>query len=295
MKKPHGLLPPVITIFDEKGHPNHAAMKRHADFLIDNGVDGLVYLGTSGEFSLMSQEDKVSLIRELVPYAKDRVSVVVGISDTCLENTLELAHEAEVAGADAVLALVPYFSIYAEENVYSYYSALADSVHLPLILYNFPALTGFDITASLVRRLLAEHPNVCGIKDTVDDQDHLLSMIALKKEFPDFSVFCAYETQAMPIIRSGADGMVNATANFAPQITASFLKELGCQNISAAEHNWEKMCDAAQVYTYATPLLLAVKEAVYQILPDCRGYEKLPGLPLFPSSAQAIEGIVHTL
>ena len=115
MKRLTGLIPPVVTIFDKEGHGNWEAMKAHADYMIRGGVDGLAYLGTSGEFSVMTQEAKKELIRNMVPYVKDRVQAVVGIGDTCLENTLELAEEAERAGAAGLLAVTPYFSVYGEE------------------------------------------------------------------------------------------------------------------------------------------------------------------------------------
>ena len=87
MKRLTGLIPPVVTIFDKEGHGNWEAMKAHADYMIRGGVDGLAYLGTSGEFSVMTQEAKKELIRNMVPYVKDRVQAVVGIGDTCLENS----------------------------------------------------------------------------------------------------------------------------------------------------------------------------------------------------------------
>lgn len=290
-----GLYPPVITIFDRDGGVNFDAMKEHADFLIQSGVSGLTYLGTSGEFSVMTQAQKLLLIQTMVPYVKDRVQVFVGIGDTCLENSVELANAALRTGADAVLALIPYFSIYARANVRAYYTELAKRVDLPLILYNFPSLTGFDLDTDLVEELLADCPGICGIKDTVEEQAHLLGMLALKKKRPDFRVFCAYESQALEMVQSGVDGFINATANFAPGPTLGLIEAHKAGDPDELRRCWDKMCLAAQVYQYSTPLLLAVKEAVYQTLPNVRGYEKLPGLPLQPSSVQAISELLHTL
>lgn len=295
MKKLTGLVPPVMTFFDRDGTVNYTSMKKHADFLIQGGVDGLAYLGTTGEFSVMTQAQKLKLIRTMVPYIKGRATAVVGIGDTCLTNTLELATAAEQAGADALLAVFPYFSVYAEANVEAYYEALANAVHLPVILYNFPALTGFDLNPQLVRRLLKKCPNIRAIKDTVPEVDHLRQMMALREEFPDFSVFCAYETQALQMAQERIDGFVNATANFAPQFTAQLLAARRAADPAAMQSAWEKMCKAAKVYEHSIPLFLSVKEAVYQTLPECRGFERLPGLALTPEMQHAVHNDLQQL
>lgn len=295
MKKLAGLIPPAITIFNEDRCVDYDAMKNHADYMIEGGVDGIAYLGTSGEFSVMTQKQKKELIRIMVPYIKGRVQAVVGIGDTCLANTLELAGEAEKAGADGVLAVAPYFSVYSEENVEAYYRKLAEQVRLPILIYNFPALTGFDMNPEMVNRLAQQCPNIMGIKDTVPENEHLKEMLFIKKSRPEFSVFCAYESQALEMIKGGVDGFVNATANFAPQFTAQLLKAAREDDSKSMELAFEKMKEASEVYQYSTPLLLAVKEAVYQKVLGKRGYEILPGLPVKEVYRKEIEKILSNL
>lgn len=295
MKKLAGLIPPAVTIFDENGCADYDAMKKHADYMIAGCVDGIAYLGTSGEFSVMTQEQKKELIRTMIPYIKGRVQAVAGIGDTCLANSLELAAEANAAGADGVLAVIPYFSIYGEENVEAYYKELAEQIKLPILVYNFPALTGFDMNTRLMNRLAEQCPAIVGIKDTVPDTKHLKEMLLIKKKRPDFSVFCAYEDQAWEMAQAGVDGFINATANFAPQITAGFLKAVKKHDRQGMETAFHKMEEAAQVYQYGTPLLLAVKEAVYQKVLGKRGFEMLPGLPIKEEDRNRIKTILSNL
>lgn len=283
--------PPVVTIFKENGEVNYEAMFHHADYMIEHGVHGLAYLGTSGEFCVMTQKQKLELICNMVPYVKGRVQVLVGIGDTCLENTLELAECAQKAGADGLLAVIPYFNIYAEENVEAYYHALANAVSLPLVLYNFPALTGFDLNPALVERLALSEENILGIKDTVPEEEHLKAMLEIKKKKPEFSVFCAYETQALSMAEAGVDGFVNATGNFAPEFTRELLDAREAGDHEGMKEAAKKMEQASEVYQYATPLLLAVKEAVYQIL-DEKGTERLPGLSLNQEKKEHIAKIL---
>ena len=290
----YGEIPPVVTVFKENGETDYEAMFRHADYLIGHGVQGLAYLGTSGEFCVMTLDQRLELIRKILAYVDGRVPVFIGIGDTCLENTLALADQAAKSGASALLAVIPYFNVYGEENVEAYYHALAGAVRLPLILYNFPALTGFDLNPDLVRRLALSEGNVLGIKDTVPDEAHLLAMLDIKKEKPDFSVFCAYETQALNMGRAGIDGFINATGNFAPEFTRDFLDAAEQHDEEGMELAAHRMEQAAQIYQYGTPLLLAVKEAVYQIL-GIRGAERLPGLSLSPEKKEKVREVLHTI
>lgn len=110
MKKLCGVNPPVITVFDGNGRIDLEACRRHADFLIEKGVDGLAYLGTSGEFSILTMDEKKSLIGEMIRYVDHRVNAIVGVGDTCLKHTMELLDFTEGAGADGALPVNPYIA-----------------------------------------------------------------------------------------------------------------------------------------------------------------------------------------
>lgn len=290
-----GVNPPAITIFNEVGQVNYDAMKRHTDFMIEQGVNGIAYLGTSGEFGIMTLEQKIELIQVMTEYVNHRVNVLIGVGDTCFEYTQTMMKAAEDAGADAVLAVAPYFSVYAENNIEAYYTELANSTSLPVIVYNFPNLTGFDMNPRLVKKLALSCSNILGIKDTVPDADHLKAMLEIKKWKPEFKVFCAYETQALEMINEGVDGFINATGNFAPKYTVGLFKEAEKNQKDKLEEYYKKMCLAAEVYQYSEPLLLAVKEAVYQLVLHQSGMEKLPGLSLSPENKEKIHDLLEKL
>ncbi|WP_270815514.1 dihydrodipicolinate synthase family protein [Hungatella effluvii] len=290
-----GVNPPAVTVFNKMGLVDYDAMKQHADFMIEQGVSGIAYLGTSGEFGVMTLEQKTELIRVMTPYINHRVNVMAGVGDTCLDNTCRLMETAEEAGADAVLAVAPYFSVYAEENIEAYYRELSRYSKLPIIIYNFPALTGFDMTPDLVTKLAMECPNIMGIKDTVPETEHLLAMMEIKKKKPGFMVYCAYETQALELVQAGVDGFVNATSNFAPRFTVGLFQAALVQDEEEMQKNFNNMCRASEVYQYAEPLLLAVKEAVYQKVLHRNGTEKLPGLSLSTENKLKIHEILKTI
>lgn len=280
MKRLCGVNPPVITIFDENYKIDLEASKRQADFLIEKGVDGLAYLGTSGEFSIMTVQEKKDFICEMTKYVAGRVNVIVGVGDTCLENTMELLAYVESIGVDGVLLINPYFSVYSTEMVEAYFKYVASHTSLPIIIYNFPDLTGYCFNADVVYDLVKENPNIVGIKDTIADFNHLLSMQKVKEINPDFSVFCAYENQAMGLLACGVDGFINATANFAPEYTVNTYQAAKRGDFNEAAVWFKKMVEAMDIYTYSTPLFLACKQAMYYRVLEQDGHERLPGMPL---------------
>ncbi|WP_346906054.1 dihydrodipicolinate synthase family protein [Faecalicatena orotica] len=280
MKKLCGVNPPVITIFDDKSKIDIEASKRQADFLIANGVDGLAYLGTSGEFSIMTVEEKKSFIKEMIQHVNGRVNVIVGVGDTCLENTMELLKYVEAAEADGVLLINPYFSVYSSEMVEAYFGYVASHTSLPIIIYNFPDLTGYCFNPDVVCKLVKDNPNIVGIKDTINDFNHVLAMQKVKEVNPDFSVFSAYENQAMGLLVCGVDGFINATANFAPEFTVNAYQAAKRGDYNEAAVWFKKMVNAMDIYAYSSPLFLACKQAMYYRVLNKDGHERLPALSL---------------
>lgn len=280
MKKLSGVNPPVITIFDRQGRIDLEANKRQADFLIAKGVDGLAYLGTSGEFSVITVEEKKRFLSEMIAYVNGRVNVIAGVGDTCLANTMELLTFGEKEGADAALVINPYFSVYDSKMVEAYFRQVASCTSLPVILYNFPDLTGYCLQTDVVCRLVKEAPNIIGIKDTVGDFNHILGMRKVKEVHPDFLVFAAYESQALGLLACGVDGFINATANFAPEFTVYTYQAALRNDFKEAAVWFRKMVEAMDIYMYSTPLFLACKQAVYDRVLGRDGYERLPALAL---------------
>lgn len=275
-----GVNPPVVTLFNPDGSFDFEANKKLADFLIDHGVNGLAYFGTSGEFSVLTVEEKKTFLKTMIDYVNRRVNVLAGIGSTCLSDTLELAKFAEEAGADAVLLINPYFSVYEESMVESYYDAVASEINLPIIIYNFPGITGFNFSFDLVRKLALKHENIIGIKDTIDDASHIRKLLDIKKEKPEFRVFSAFENQGIGSLMDGVDGFINATANFAPEFTVGLYKAFSEKDFEKSMYYYEKMCDAMAVYTYSTPLFLACKQAVYDRVIGKQCAEHLPAVSL---------------
>lgn len=280
MKYLGGVNPPAVTIFDENGRIDIEAMQEHAEFLISKGVNGLAYMGTAGEFGVVPMEEKKRLIREMIAYVAGRVNVIVGVGDTCKANTLELMAYAEKEGADGFLMVNPYYSIYSTDMVEAYYKEVASHTSLPIIIYNYPDLTGFSFSADTVCRIVKDAPNVIGIKDTIGDFSHVISMQKVKEINPDFLIFGAFENQALGLFACGINGFINGTANFAPEFTVNTYQAALKNDMNEAAKWYRKMVSAMEMYSYTTPLFLACKQAVYDRILKRNGYECAPGRSL---------------
>lgn len=280
MKLFKGVFPPVITIFDQSGEVDNAAVVRHIECLIDKGVDGIVLFGTTSEFCSISLAEKKELLSQVVSKISGKTKILAGIGDTCISNTFELMSHGEQLGIDGFLAINPYYLVYSEGMVEAYYDKIACSTALPIILYNFPVLSGYSLMPDLVLRLALKHKNIVGIKDTISDFEHVRSMIEIKKSRNDFVVYCAFESQILSAFVCGAEGIISATGNFAPELAVNFVRAYKEGNLENA-HSWFlKLCTAMEVYQYETPLILPCKEAAYQRFGIQNNGERLPSTSL---------------
>lgn len=266
MKEIYGVIPPIVTIFSQNGEIDWQANYKHQDFLIDKGVNGIAYLGTTGEFYSLTISDKKEFLEKMVNHAKGRVPILAGVSDTCIANILEMIKWAEKIGIDGLLITPPYFSIYPSEMIEKFYCTIADKTFLPIILYNFPTLTGFNMSPEWVKNLALKKANIVGIKETVPDLGHVKKMMKIKAYRSDFKIFMAYDNQFLEGKDMGIDGFIHAAANYAPEAAVALWNE---KKRSNWEQLYERVINAMKVYEVAQPLYLGVKEAVYFSSPNC--------------------------
>jgi dihydrodipicolinate synthase/N-acetylneuraminate lyase len=164
-----GLMPAMVTPFDERGELDLAATEAVVERFIEAGVNGISPLGSTGEASHLTAVERKRFAEEVTRIVAGRVPVVVGVGATGTRETVELARHAQEAGADAVLVVSPFYWKVGEEALFRHFATVAESVDIPVVVYNLPMLTGIDLSPSLVARIAAECPNAVGIKDTVTE------------------------------------------------------------------------------------------------------------------------------
>ncbi len=222
---------PTISAFDQNQKLDFEANKRVIDFLIKSGVDGLVPLGSTGEFTAFSFEERKTLIELYAKQADGRVDVLAGSASMDFNETVKLTDFIHSLGLKGALVLMPYYFGANQENIYEYYSTLASKTKCSIYIYNYPGRTTCDIAPETILRLLKNHKNIKGIKDTVGDVAHTktLAKIVLK-EFGDFEIYSGYDDQFCDNITYGGAGCISGLSNIAPDIWVSLVKSANEKN-----------------------------------------------------------------
>lgn len=261
----HGIIPPVVTLFDEAGNLDIPLNKRYLDELLSRNVDGLLLMGSSGEFSSLTIEERKLYVREMIKHINGRVPVMVGVGHSALKEVIELTHYAEEQGADGVLAVSPFYWKLSEEQLYRFFSALASETSLPVFLYNIPMLTGQTLSVELIQKLAAAYQNIAGIKETISDFGHIRQVIAsLKKIRPDFLVFTAFDDHMLPGQMIGADGSINGSAVFMPEVSVELYNAYQQGELHEAERQHRRLSQLMDIYAVCPTFFTAMKEAVHQ-------------------------------
>lgn len=258
-----GVIPPVSTIFTQAGELDKVGMGKLIDFLIDEGVHGLFFNGTGGEFSQMSLEQRKEVAEFAVKYVGGRLPVLIGTGSTSTHESIELSKHAEAIEADAIVVINPYFWKLSEEFLYQYFSDIAKSVDVEMILYNFPDLTGQDITPELTLKLANNHSNIVGIKESIDEAGHYREMILkVKSVHPSFSVFVGFDDHLLNNLSLGGDGIVPASANFIPEFTVDLYEAFIKNDYEEAIELHKKVAYLPLFYKITSPFVGVAKEAM---------------------------------
>ena len=255
-----GIIPPVSTIFTADGQLDKPGTAALIDDLIKAGVDGLFFLGSGGEFSQLGAEERKAIARFAIDHVDRRVPVLIGTGGTNARETIELSQHAQQAGADGIVVINPYYWKVAPRNLDDYYQQIARSITLPVILYNFPDLTGQDLTPETVTRLALQNENIVGIKDTIDSVGHLRTMInTVKSVRPSFSVFCGYDDHLLNTMLLGGDGAITASANFAPELSVGIYRAWREGDLATAATLNKKLLQLPAIYALETPFVSLIK------------------------------------
>lgn len=263
VKNFHGIIPPVSIIFDTEGNLDKRGMATVIDFLIESGVDGLFFLGSGGEFSQMSPKQRMEVAEYTTQYTNQRVPVLIGTGSTSTDESILLSKHAQEVGADGVVIINPYYWPLTEENLLAHYGEIAEAVDLPILLYNFPNLTGQDLSADIVLKLVDKYDNIVGIKETIDSVGHIQSMVSkVKAKHPDFSVFAGFDNHLVNTLNLGGDGAICASANFAPEIAIGAYNAFKHSDMETVVSYSRILAILPTMYDLDSPFINVVKEAM---------------------------------
>lgn len=243
-KRIEGIVPPVITPLDKNGNLDDAALVKHHEYLIRNGVAALFVLGTTGEGPALSQRLKEKMIVRTVENTAKRLPVLVGISADDLDDYLNLASFAARSGADGVVAAPPCYLPLEESELLDFYRILTLEQPLPVYIYNMPAMTKIEMSPDLILQI-AELPGIAGYKDSTGNFANFEKAAAVLKKRPDFSLFMGPDALLGKALDAGACGGVNSGANLAPQLFVGMYQSQKKQDRAMMEM-YQKGIDALQ-------------------------------------------------
>lgn len=210
-----GSIPALITPMHPNGDVDYDAFKKLIDWHVQEKSDGLVVIGTSGESPTIDFKEHAALLSTAVEFANGSIPIIAGIGGNSTKEALHLTREAEKAGADAGLSVVPYYNKPTQEGLYQHFKYIAENSSLPILLYNVPGRTVADMSNETVLRL-AEIPGIIGIKDATGDISRLGEL--MKHKPADFQVISGDDPTAAALILLGGQGNISVTANVAPRL-----------------------------------------------------------------------------
>jgi len=208
-----GCLTALVTLFSG-GKVDFPTLAKLVDWQIENGVDGIVSVGTTGESATLDVDEHVAVISATVKAARGRVPVVAGAGGNATAEALTLTKASEEAGADALLHVTPYYNRPSQEGLYRHFEAIARSTKLPIILYNVPTRTACDMLTDTVVRL-ADFDNIIGIKDATGNLVRASELVA--KCGDRITVLSGDDGTAFPLYAVGARGVISVVSNVAPR------------------------------------------------------------------------------
>lgn len=204
----------LVTPFRQDRSIDTDALRALVRFQAEAGTDMVIPCGTTGESPTLSAEEQSLIIRTVREEAGDRLIVAAGAGTNATDHAVELAKNAEKAGATAILSVAPYYNKPSQEGIYQHYRCIAEAVSVPVIIYNVPGRTGSNVAASTILRLARDYGNITAVKEA---SDNIAQITELLEERPEhFSVLTGEDMLILPFMAMGGDGVISVAANQVP-------------------------------------------------------------------------------
>lgn len=216
-----GSLVALVTPFNGDNQVDYASLKRLIQFHVEQGSDGLVIAGTTGEAATLSRQEHIDLVCRAVEIADGRLPIIAGTGSNSTAQTIDLSRVFSTVGIDAYLVVVPYYNKPMQEGIFQHFTAVADAVDKPVMMYNVPGRTVADMLPETVARL-STHPNIIGLKEATGDIERLKAIQALVDD--EFRLFSGDDFTLLRFIEEGGHGVVTVSGNVAPAAVAKLCK-----------------------------------------------------------------------
>ena len=235
-----GSLVALVTPFNESGGVDYDSLKSLVQWHIDEGTNGIVSVGTTGESATLSIEEHLEVIKKTVEYASGKIPIIAGTGANSTQEAVDLTRESQALGADYSLLVTPYYNKPTQAGLIKHYEKIASEIDLPQILYNVPTRTACDLIPTSVD-VLAKIPNIVGIKEAVDETKRINALIEVSKKHEAFSIYSGDDPTFYNSLTLGTSGVISVAANIIPR-SISKICEL------AFDGDWANANDLNNVY-----------------------------------------------
>ena len=205
----------IVTPMNEDLTVNYDKLEELIEEQIAEKTDAIIIAGTTGESSCLSMEEHAEVIKAAVDIVKKRIPVVAGTGSNCTETAVYLSTEAEKYGADALLLVTPYYNKATQNGLKEHFTIVAESVKIPIILYNIPGRTGVTIQPATVVDLCKKVPNIVGVKDATGNLGMIMELAAMAGD--DVDIYSGNDDQVLPLLAVGGKGVISVLSNIAPR------------------------------------------------------------------------------
>ena len=288
-----GIIPPILTPMNDDESINYSELRNQVNRMIDAKVSGVFALGTNGEAYALSHKEKVEILKNVVDEAKKRVPVYAGTGCPTTRETITLSKEAEEIGADVLSVIVPYFAAASQDELYDHFRAVAESVKIPVVLYNIPARTGNALAPATVAKLAKDVPNILGAKDSSGNFDNMKQYIELTSNIgKDFSVLSGNDSLILPALVFGGKGGIAGCANVFPRTMVEIYEAFEAGDMERAKKVQDSIRIFRNCFKYGNPNTL-VKLAA-GLLGNPVGPCRRPFSKITPEGMEALKKTLET-
>lgn len=289
--KLRGIVVALATPLNRDGTVDVGALRALVDYVAEGGAIGLFAASSTGEGPLLLDEERQRLIEEAVGAAGGRMAVLANVSDTSTARALRWVERAGKAGADYVVATLPFYMRHAGGQIEDFFLALADTSPVPVVIYDLPYYTNVLIDATVIGKL-AEHPNIAGIKDSSLDWQHFQAVVRVKEKRPDFAVLNGDEQALASSVLMGGDGGVLGLANLAPRLCVECFEAAARGDLAEAQRLQTDLTNLCRIYTVADSAHAGLKLAL-KLMRVCQEWVTAPLRPAGEGQQTEVEEILR--
>lgn len=280
----------IVTPFNKDNSVDYKSLNKLVDFIIKGGVEYIVVLGTTGESVTLSKEEKQSVVTHVIENVNKRVPIVLGLGGNNTQEILSAFKKtSDFNNLDAILSVSPYYNKPNQRGIYQHYKELADASPLPIILYNVPGRTASNMTADTTIKLATDFKNIIAVKEASGNVEQCMKIIKHKPK--DFLVISGDDMLTLPLIASGADGVISVVANAFPKDYSEMTRQILAGNVKEAQKLHYKLTDIIeQLFADGNP---AGIKAVLEMMKICSPTVRLPLVNVNKATQNALKEMVE--